>query len=89
VTFDFGSDLTAGWETGQLPGNGVAIQAGVSYTVTVTTTGPRQSKTACGFSTPISNGPITATGGRWVEGNGIFPTNGSCSNFWTDIYFDQ
>lgn len=89
VTVDFGSDLTAGWEEGQLPGNGIAIQAGASYTVTVTTTGPRQSKTACGFSTPISNGPITATGGRWVEGNGIFPTNSSCSNFWTDIYFDQ
>jgi len=87
VTVDFGSDLTAGWETGRLSGNGIPIQAGVSYTVTVTTTGPRQSKTACGFSTPISNGPITATGGRWVEGNGIFPTNGSCSNFWTDVVF--
>lgn len=87
VTFDFGSDLTAGWEEGQLPGDGIAIQAGVTYTVTVTTFGPRQSKTACGFSTPISNGPLTATGGRWVEGNGIFPTNGSCSNFWTDVKF--
>jgi hypothetical protein len=89
VTFDFGSDLTAGWETGQLPGNGIAIQAGVSYTVTVTTY-TKQSKTSCGFgSGPVTNGPLSATGGRWVQGDGIFPTNGSCSNFWTDVYFDQ
>lgn len=88
VSVDFGSDLTAGWETAQLS-PAVAIQAGVTYTVTVTTTGPTQSKTTCGFSAPVSNGPLTFTGGRWVEGNGIFPTNGSCSNFWTDVYFDQ
>lgn len=88
VTIDFGSDLTAGWETAALS-PAIAIQAGVTYVVTVTTTGPRQSKTSCGFSTPVTNGPLTFTGGRWVEGNGIFPTNGSCSNFWTDVYFDQ
>jgi hypothetical protein len=90
VSFDFGSSLTAGWVTSPvLPGNGIAIQAGVGYTVTVTTF-TKQSKTPCGFgSGPITNGPLSMTGGRWVEGNGIFPTNGSCSNFWTDVVFDQ
>ncbi len=89
VTFDFGSALTAGWVTSPaLSGNGIAIQAGVSYTVTVTTF-TKQSKTYCGLSSPITNGPLTATGGRWVEGNGIFPTTASCSNFWTDVVFDQ
>jgi len=29
------------------------------------------------------------TGGRWQLGNGIFPGTTSCSNFWTDVYFDQ
>ena len=28
-------------------------------------------------------------GGRWEEGVDIFPDNGSCSNFWTDVYFEQ
>jgi len=41
------------------------------------------------LSSPITNGPLTALGGRWLEGNGIFPTTTSCSNFWTDVYFDQ
>lgn len=88
VDVDFGTAGTAGWKTAKLSGNGVAISANTNYMVTVTTA-TRQSKTDCGFSTPIVNGPIHGTGGGWVEGDGIFPTNGSCSNFWTDIYFDQ
>ena len=88
-TFDFGSDLTAGWETSPaFPGDGIPIQANQTYVVTVTTF-TKQSKTYCGLSSAISNGPLTATGGRWVEGNDIFPTNNSCSNYWTDVYFDQ
>jgi hypothetical protein len=88
VTMDFGSDATAGWEAGALPGNGVAITANNHYVVTVTTTSSSQSKTNCGFASPISNGSLTGHGGRWVQGNGIFPTNNSCSNFWTDVYFN-
>ncbi|HEV2853884.1 MAG TPA: DUF4082 domain-containing protein [Thermoanaerobaculia bacterium] len=89
VTFDFGSDLTAGWETGQLSGNGIAIQANTDYVVSVTTFSTRQSKTDCGFSSPITNGPITGKGGRWVQGTDLYPSTGSCSIFWTDVYFDQ
>jgi hypothetical protein len=89
VNVDFGSDLTAGWEVGALPGNGVAITANSRYVVTVTTRSSRQSKTDCGFASPISNDSLTGYGGRWVEGDGIFPTNSSCANFWTDVYFNQ
>lgn len=88
VPVNFGPATTARWEQGDLSGQGVLIQAGTRYVVTVTTT-TQQSKTPCGLSPPISNGPLTAHGGRWVEGNGIFPTNTSCSNFWTDLLFDQ
>lgn len=88
VNVDFGPAGAAGWKTGKLPGNGVWILADVEYVVTVTTE-VKQSKTPCGFASPITNGPIVGTGGGYVEGDGIFPTNGSCSNFWTDIYFDM
>lgn len=88
VTFDFGSDLTAGWEEKKLAGNGVWIDAGVNYVVSVTTS-VKQTKTDCGFSTPVVNGPLTTHGGRWVQGVDVFPTTSSCSNFWTDVRFDQ
>jgi hypothetical protein len=88
VNVDFGSDLTAGWEVGALPGNGVAITANTHYVATVTTRSSRQSKTNCGFASPISNGSLTGHGGRWLEGDGLFPTNTSCANFWTDVYFN-
>lgn len=88
VDVNFGTAGTAGWKTGKLAGSGVAIQAGTHYVVTVTTS-TKQSKTDCGFSSPIVNGPITGHGGRWQQGNGIFPGTNSCANFWTDVYFDQ
>ncbi|HEX5720812.1 MAG TPA: DUF4082 domain-containing protein [Thermoanaerobaculia bacterium] len=88
VPVDFGSAGSAGWKTGKFPGNGVQIQAGTRYVVTVTTS-TKQSKTDCGFSSPIVNGPITGHGGRWQQGSGIFPGTTSCGNFWTDVYFDQ
>jgi hypothetical protein len=55
--------------------------------VTVTTTN-QQSKTPCGLSPAITRGPLTAHGGRYIQGT-AFPTTGSCSNFWTDVYFNQ
>jgi hypothetical protein len=88
VDVNFGTAGSAGWKTGKLSGNGVQIQDGTRYAVSVTTS-TRQSKTDCGFSSPITNGPITGHGGRWQQGNGIFPGTTSCSNFWTDVYFDQ
>lgn len=88
VDVNFGNPGAAGWKTGKLSGIGVAIQANTNYVVSVTTS-TKQSKTDCGFSSPITNGPIVGHGGRWVQGNGVFPTTTSCSNFWTDVYFDQ
>jgi Domain of unknown function (DUF4082) len=76
----------AGWVTVDIPD--VAIAKNTQYVVSVTTY-TRQSKTSCGFSTPISNGPLTATGGLWAQGDGIFPTTSSCSNFWTDVRFNM
>ncbi len=88
VNVDFGSGGWAGWVEGALSGDGYEIQANTNYVVSVTTY-TQQSKTACGFSTPVSNGPLTAHGGLWVQGADVFPTTGSCSNFWTDVLFDQ
>jgi hypothetical protein len=80
VSVDFGSSIVARWEQGQLA-SPVAITANTHYIVTVTTTN-QQSKTPCGFSSPITRGPLTGWGGRWIAGTG-FPTTSSCSNFWT------
>ena len=77
----------AGWVTFPLTASR-SITSNTQYVVTVTTY-TQQSKTACGFSTPISSGPLTATGGLWGEGDGIFPNTGSCSNFWTDVIFNM
>jgi hypothetical protein len=80
-------ETASGWQTGVLSTQ-VAITANTRYRVTVTTF-TVQSKTSCGLSTPISNGPLTAHQGFWIAGNGTFPTNSSCSNFWTDVVFDM
>jgi hypothetical protein len=88
VSVDFGTAGTAGWKTGKLAGNGIQITAGTRFVVTVTTV-TKQSKTDCQFSSPSTRDPLTAHGGRWQQGNGIFPQTNSCSNFWTDVYFEQ
>jgi Domain of unknown function (DUF4082) len=87
VSVNFGPDIIARWEQGQL-NTPVAVQGGVDFVVTVTTSA-QQSKTPCGLSPAINNGPLSAHGGRWIQGDGIFPTTNSCGNFWTDVYFDQ
>ena len=83
---NFGTGLPAGWVTVDIPD--VPVTANTTYRVSVTTYN-KQTKTSCGLSTPVVNGPVKATGGAWVQGDGVFPTTGSCSNFWTDVYFDQ
>ena len=77
-----------GWVEGKLYSDGYPIDANTNYVVSVTTY-TKQSKTSCGFSSPITNGPLTFHGGLWKEGDRVFPDTGSCSNFWTDVYFDQ
>lgn len=64
----------------------VAIQANVRYRVSITTY-TEQSKTPCGL--PLVNGPLTAIQGFWKQGDGVFPTTSSCSNFHVSVEFDM
>jgi subtilisin family serine protease len=83
------NEPASGWVTANLDGRAyIDISANVRYRVTVTTYDV-QSKTGCGLSTPLTNGPLTAHQGFWLAGNGVFPTNNSCSDYWTDVAFSQ
>jgi hypothetical protein len=66
----------------------VNITAGTRYRVTVNTN-VYQSKTGCGIGSGITNQVLTAHSGYWIAGSGVFPTNGSCSNFYVDVKFDM
>lgn len=83
----FTNETSCGWQEQYLPYR-VKITAGTLYWVTYNQNA-WQSKTGCGLSSPISNGPLTAWGGAYSNANspGTFPTNGSCSNFFADVYF--
>jgi hypothetical protein len=83
------NESASGWVTANLDGRAyIDISANVRYRVTVATYNV-QSKTGCGLSTPITNGPLTAHQGFWIVGNGVFPTTSSCSDYWTDVVFNQ
>jgi hypothetical protein len=83
----FTNETSCGWQEQYLPFR-VKITAGTLYWVTYNENA-WQSKTGCGLSSPISHGPLTAWGGAYSNANspGTFPTNGSCSNFFADVYF--
>jgi hypothetical protein len=83
----FTNETSCGWQEQYLPYR-VKITAGTLYWVTYNENA-WQSKTGCGLSSPISHGPLTAWGGAYSNANspGTFPTNGSCSNFFADVYF--
>jgi bacillolysin len=83
---NFGTGLPAGWVTADIIDT--AVTANTTYRVSVTTYS-KQTKTSCGFSTPVINGPVKATGGAWSQGDGVYPGTNSCGNYWTDVYFDQ
>lgn len=69
----------------------IQIQPNVRYRVSITTYN-QQTKTPCGLSSPMTNGPLTAHQGFWIAGDGtaspIMPTNSSCSNFWVGVKFE-
>jgi hypothetical protein len=69
----------------------VQIQPNVLYRVSITTY-TEQSKTACGLSSPMTNGPLTAHQGFWSAGDGtaspIMPATSSCSNYWVSVKFE-
>jgi hypothetical protein len=85
VTFQ--NETASGWQEQYLPFR-VRITAGTLYWVTYNENA-WQSKAYCGLSSPITNGPLTAWRGAYSNANspGTFPTNGSCSNFFADVYF--
>lgn len=84
VTFQ--NETASGWQEQYLPFR-VRITAGTLYWVTYNENA-WQSKTGCGLSSPITNGPLTAWGGAYSNATPhVFPTNGSCSNFFADVYF--
>lgn len=83
----FPSSPSSGWVEVALS-SPVAITAGTLYRVSVNTN-VRQSKTGCGIGSGITNQSVmTAHQGFWIAGNGVFPTTGSCSNFFVDVKFD-
>jgi hypothetical protein len=69
----------------------VQIQPNVRYRVSITTY-TEQSKTSCGLSSPMTNGPLTAHRGYWSAGDGtaspFMPTTSSCSNYWVSVKFE-
>jgi hypothetical protein len=83
----FTNESSCGWQEQYLPYR-VKVTAGTKYWVTYNENA-WQSKTGCGLSSPISNGPLTVWGGAYSNASspGTFPTNGSCSNFFADVYF--
>lgn len=76
----------SGWVWAKLS-TPVSITSGTLYWVGVNTNS-QQAKTNCGLSGGVTNSYLTAHGGAWIAGNGTFPTNGSCSNFFADVKFD-
>lgn len=91
LTTDSGAELASvptncpgvGWCAGSI--SPVAITAGTRYRVWVNTN-TYQSKTYCGIGSGITNGPLTAHAGYWIEGN-LFPNVNTCSNFFVDVSF--
>jgi hypothetical protein len=77
---DNGSNAS-GWQ--EVAIGGVPITAGTLYRVSVNTN-TMQSKTNCGLSPAITNGPLTAVQGFWGTTLGSMPANASCSNYFVD-----
>ncbi|GAA1034375.1 hypothetical protein GCM10009557_38880 [Virgisporangium ochraceum] len=74
-----------GWQT-LLFATPVAIDPGVTYTVSYHTTVGRYSLTAGGFAEPVTRGPLTATGSVYRYGSGgEAPTTASTGNYWVDV----
>ena len=80
------SEPASGWVTVDVPD--VAITAGTRYRVSVNTN-TMQSKTDCGLSPAVTNGPLTAHSGFWRSGVHAFPNTPSCGNFFADVFFSQ
>jgi subtilisin family serine protease len=86
-TATFTTETASGWQE-QALSSPVTITAGTKYRVSYNEN-VTHSKTDCGLSSPISNGPLTGITSFYTTPAGIFPTTPSCSNFFIDVRFNQ
>jgi subtilisin family serine protease len=83
----FANETASGWQE-QILLSPVMITAGTKYRVSYNEN-VTHSKTDCGLSSPITNGPLTGLTSFYTTPAGNFPTTPSCSNFFIDVRFDQ
>ena len=83
---------TDGWQTATFS-SPVTLTPGTTYTASYHTNAGRYSTTANGFSSAVTNGPLTApSSGNGVYAYGsssLFPTNTyQNTNYWVDVVFN-
>ncbi|QRE78092.1 DUF4082 domain-containing protein [Methylobacterium aquaticum] len=92
ATATFTGESASGWQTATFS-NPVTLTPGATYTASYHTNAGRYSTTANGFSSAVTNGPLTAP----ATGNGVyaygssslFPTNTyQSTNYWVDVVFN-
>ncbi len=76
----------SGWVWQALP-TPVEIAAGVRYRAAVNTN-TLQARTECGLRNRLTNYMLTAHGSFTAAGQGRFPAQASCDNFFVDVKFD-
>ncbi|WP_245291042.1 DUF4082 domain-containing protein [Methylobacterium aquaticum] len=92
ATATFTGETASGWQTA-IFSNPVTLTPGATYTASYHTNAGRYSTTANGFSSALTNGPLTApsTGnGVYAYGSSsLFPTNTyQNTNYWVDVVFN-
>ena len=95
-TVTFTNESFSGWQTATFS-SPIQISAGQSYVASYHTNGT-YAATANYFTTPRTNGPLTAPASTESSRNGlyaygagtVFPTNSyQASNYWVDVVFNQ
>ncbi len=92
ATATFTGESASGWQTATFS-NPVTLTPGATYTASYHTNAGRYSTTANGFSSAVTNGPLTAP----ASGNGVYAYGGSSlfptstyqnTNYWVDVVFN-
>ena len=89
ATGTFTNEPTQGWAELDFS-TPVSITAGTTYVASYQTQTGHYAFTSEGLSSPVTNGPLTATAGVYAYGSSnTFPTNTYLnSNFWVDVVFN-
>ena len=89
ATATFNAETGSGWQQ-VLFSSPVTIQAGVSYVASYHTSG-FYSADAGYFTSPVTNGDLTASGSVYAYGTGsTFPTNSyNANNYWVDVVYNK